>query len=114
MAKIKKPKTLRLNRPKVQLGERVYRLKLTRNPGLWVNVRIDKSGVGQIDSNLKNSFIADDDHPRMAWDRMAWNLQMDAIESLLLGLGCAGVDLDSPEFLQGFEAALEAISNNAS
>ena len=67
-----------------------------------------------MESNLHNEFPGDDDNRRMSLERAAWNLQMDAVESMMLALGCAGVDLDSPEFLQGFETALDAISNHAS
>lgn len=113
-AKKKNLQTLHLKHPKVDLGPRVYRIKLQRVPKLWIKVTILKSGVGMVDSNLRNEFVGDDDSPRMRLDRAAWNMQMDAIESLLLALGCAGVDLDSPEFIQGVNTALDAIANDAS
>lgn len=67
-----------------------------------------------MESNLKNEFVGDDDHPRMRSERAAWNMQMDVVESMLLALACAGVDLDSPEFIQGLNSALDAIANEAS
>lgn len=113
-SKKKNLQTLHLKHPKVDLGPRVYRINLQRVPKLWVKVTILKSGVGMVESNLHNEFPGDDDHPRLRLERVAWNLQMDAVESLLLALGCAGVDLDSPEFIQGLNTALDAIANEAS
>ena len=37
---------------------------------------------------------------------------MDAIESLVLGHACAGVDVASPAYIEGIETAGEACCNN--
>lgn len=36
---------------------------------------------------------------------------MDAIESVILGHACAGIDVCSPAYLKGIETALEAVAN---
>ena len=37
---------------------------------------------------------------------------MDAIESLILAHACAGVDIESPAYVEGIETAVEACWNN--
>jgi hypothetical protein len=36
---------------------------------------------------------------------------LDAIESLVLAHACAGLDIESPAYLQGLETAVEAVFN---
>ena len=38
---------------------------------------------------------------------------LDAIESLILAHACAGVDVESPAYIEGLETALDAIDNNS-
>lgn len=38
---------------------------------------------------------------------------LDAVESLILAHACAGVDVESPAYVEGIETALDAISNNS-
>lgn len=37
---------------------------------------------------------------------------IDAIESLILAHACAGVDIESPEYIEGIQTAVEAAANN--
>lgn len=37
----------------------------------------------------------------------------DALESLVLAHACAGVQVDSPEYLEGVRTAVEACANNS-
>jgi hypothetical protein len=37
---------------------------------------------------------------------------IDAIESLILAHACAGIDIESPAYIEGIETAVEACSNN--
>jgi hypothetical protein len=37
---------------------------------------------------------------------------IDAVESLILSHACAGVDVESPAYIEGIETALDAIANN--
>jgi hypothetical protein len=107
-----KPKKLRLYRPKVNLGPRVYRIQLKSDPKKWIRVKILNSGTGLVTSNLHDNSVLRD--PRSQLDKAVWNLQVDVVESMMLSLGCAGVDLDSPEFQQGFNVSMDSIANYAS
>lgn len=53
---------------------------------------------GTINSDLKGS------------DRLC-QAAMDAIESLVLAHACAGVDVASPDYVEGIETAVEACMN---
>jgi len=44
--------------------------------------------------------------------RLTFNAQIDAIESLILAHSCAGIDITSPEYIEGIETAVQAIGNN--
>lgn len=37
---------------------------------------------------------------------------MDAVESLILAHACAGVDIESPAYLEGIETTINAAANN--
>lgn len=39
--------------------------------------------------------------------------QLEAIESLILAHACAGVDVESPAYIEGINTALEAIDNHS-
>jgi hypothetical protein len=41
-----------------------------------------------------------------------YNFACDAIESMVLNLAIAGVNIESPAFLEGLEAAIDGIANN--
>jgi|TARA_Y100000310_G_scaffold245400_1_gene250369 hypothetical protein len=40
-----------------------------------------------------------------------YNFYVNAIESLVMAHACAGVDIESPAYLEGIETAVEAIAN---
>jgi hypothetical protein len=40
-----------------------------------------------------------------------YNFYVNAIESLVLAHACAGIDIESPAYIEGIETAVEAISN---
>ena len=40
-----------------------------------------------------------------------YNAAVNGLESLILGLACASVDVSTPQFQDGVRAALEAINN---
>jgi hypothetical protein len=44
--------------------------------------------------------------------RLKYNGALDGMESLILALGAAGVDIESPAFQEAVETALNAIGNN--
>lgn len=55
-----------------------------------VTITVDSNGVGELSGTYKEP----------------------ALESLLLAHACAGVDIESPAYLEGLETALEAIANH--
>ena len=62
----------------------------------------DESGCGTITSGLK-----DTNEPRL-------NAAIDGLESLILGHACAGIDVESPAYIEGIETAVDAISSHFS
>lgn len=44
--------------------------------------------------------------------RRMFNTAMDAVESVVLAHACAGLDVQSKEYVEGLKTAIEAISNN--
>ncbi len=42
----------------------------------------------------------------------AYDHAIDGIESLLLAHACAGVDVQSPKYIEGLERALESLANH--
>jgi hypothetical protein len=41
-----------------------------------------------------------------------FNAAMDALESIVLGHACAGVDVESYAYIEGIEIAVDSIANN--
>ncbi len=41
-----------------------------------------------------------------------YNHAMDGIEALVLGHACSGIDVTSPEYIEGIETAVQAAANN--
>ena len=46
-------------------------------------------------------------------DRIRGNGAIDAILSLILAHACAGIDIESPAYLEGIETAFDAIANSS-
>ena len=69
---------------------------------------------GNSDETPGGGSIASDLHAadRSAKDRH-YNSAIDGLESLILAHACAGVDVESPAYVEGIEAAVEAIANHA-
>jgi len=44
--------------------------------------------------------------------RNQYNGAVDGIESLVLAHACAGIDIESPAYVEGLKTAVEAIGNN--
>lgn len=78
-------------------------------PNLRIKVCVFSGGGGTIETNLKNA-IAKQDADEQLWNAV-FNIRMEAIESLLLALACAGVDLDSPEFMDGILTTMDGLVN---
>jgi len=62
---------------------------------------LEKGGQASITSELHESH----ESPEYAG-------AMDALESLILGHACAGVNIEAAAYLEGIESAVEACANN--
>ena len=70
--------------------------------GIKVNV---ENGSGSITStDLKTEHQDEEDE--------LYNAEMDGIESMILAHACAGIDISSPEYIEGIETAVNASANN--
>jgi hypothetical protein len=65
--------------------------------------RADKPGSGAIVSDL---------HAAGTASNRQFNAAIDGLESLILAQACAGVDVESPAYIEGIETAVEAIANH--
>lgn len=63
---------------------------------------VEKPGSGSIISDL---------HERETAANRQYNAAIDGLESLILAHACAGVDVESPAYLEGIETAVDAIAN---
>jgi len=41
-----------------------------------------------------------------------YNAAIDAIESMILAHACAGIDINTPEYIEGIETAVNSCANN--
>lgn len=67
----------------------------------------DANSDGTYSSGSISSSLKDD-----ADDATEYNAAIDGIESLILALACAGVDVQSEAFIAGLTSAEQAIGNN--
>jgi len=78
-----------------------------RLPCFGITIRLDrkptakKPGAGAITSDLKSTNVAD----------RLYNAAIDGLVSLILAHACAGVDVETPAYIEGIETAVDAISN---
>lgn len=85
-------------------------VRTIRLPCYGVTIRLDREGnderphCGAITSDLKSAA------PNAGEAR--FNAAIDGLESLILAHACAGVDVESPAYVEGIETAIEAITNN--
>jgi hypothetical protein len=63
-----------------------------------------KPGSGSIVSDLHTAETA---------ANRQYNAAIDGLESLILAHACAGVDVESPAYVEGIETAVDAIANRA-
>ena len=82
----------------------VYGIVLTLRPRREPDGSV--SVGGSITSTLVADIIADPDDP----DLVAMGA-IDGLEALILACACSGVAVQSPEFLEAIETAVDAISN---
>jgi len=65
---------------------------------------VEEPGSGSIASDLRE--------PKTAANRQ-YNAAIDGVESLILAHACAGIDVESPAYIEGIETAVDAIANRA-
>ena len=66
---------------------------------------IVENGSGSITStDLKTEHNDEEDE--------LYNAAMDGIESMILAHACAGIDINTPEYIEGIKTAVESCSNN--
>ena len=79
-------------------------------PCFGITVRLDRKntaktpGTGTITSDLIG--------PGKTVAKQRLNVALDGLESLILAHACAGVDIESPAYIEGIETAVEAITNH--
>jgi hypothetical protein len=64
---------------------------------------VDKPGSGTVTSDLRASGTA---------ANRQYNAATDGLEALILAHACAGVDVESPAYVEGIETAVDAIVNH--
>jgi hypothetical protein len=70
-------------------------------------LELDGTGGGTITSDLREEA----DETGLDEDR-AWLTFVDAIESIVLAHACAGIQVTTPQYIEGIETAVEAGANN--
>jgi hypothetical protein len=87
-------------------------VRTIRLPCLGITVRLVREstaktpGAGAITSDVKA--------PGKTAAQRPYNAAIDGLESLILAQACAGVDIETPAYLEGVETAVEAIFNHDS
>lgn len=80
-------------------------------PEYGIVVNVYNGGHGSITSELKHQFILLHEPSEVEPDREAI-ATADAIEAMILGHACAGMDIESKMYLAGLHSAVDACSNN--
>ena len=78
------------------------RVRVIELPVFGILINLMDGGKGGGISSLLHEEDAPDEY----------NAAIDAVESLVLAHACAGVDVESPAYLEGIETAVQAIANN--
>ena len=74
-------------------------------PVFNILININKNGSGAIVSvGLRTEHEDTEDE--------LYNAAIDGIESMILAHACAGVDIESPAYLEGIETAVQSVSQN--
>jgi len=78
--------------------------------GITINRNVE-ARCGTIETNLREEDDGNDD-VMLEMDRKVFSSAIDALESLILGHALAGVDVESPAYIEGIESAVSAIEAN--
>jgi hypothetical protein len=71
---------------------------------------MDCPQFGEYCTDRDTDIVAQKEKERIDFQRH--RAAIDALESLILGHACAGIDVESPAYLEGIDTALNAITNN--
>lgn len=74
-----------------------------------IHITLDGKGSGNIHSDLRAALTSDEDS---STGRRLTLASCDAVESLLLALACAGVNLSTPAACAAVNASIEAIGQS--
>lgn len=72
-----------------------------------IRITVDPSGNGELESNLFHEFL---DYDGLIEDAAA-RAAADAMESLLLAMACAGIDLEMAAFKEAIQTAVESMAS---
>jgi len=82
-------------------------------PCYEIVVELTGDGKGSIISNLQEYPDSTNNVDANELESIRdYNERMNGLESLILGHACAGIDIETPAYLEGIESAVEGCANN--
>jgi CheY-specific phosphatase CheX len=82
-------------------------MKRIELPVAGIVIELTGDGAGHITDTMHEEIHPMEDADEQL-SKEAFNNMLDAITSLILGHACAGVDVETPEYIEGIETALGA------
>ena len=73
-------------------------------PCFGITVKVENDCGSITSTDLKTEHNDEEDE--------LYNAAMDGIESMILAHACAGIDINTPEYIEGIETAVQSCSNN--
>ncbi len=104
------PSQSRTNQRQGILELETHQTRVIRFPCFGIEIRLvwqngpENPGEGTITSDLRETGDA--------IEARHYNAAIDSLESLILAHACAGVDVESPAYVEGIETAVDAIGNH--
>ena len=80
--------------------------RVIKLPCFDIVVELDSEGSGTITSSLH------EDSTVLAEEDVEYHAAIDALESIIMAHAVAGIDIETPAYLEGIETAVNAISHN--
>ena len=74
------------------------------------NIQLPCYGITVTEKN-KSGVCKSDLHGNVSKRNKQYHAAINALESLILAHACAGVDIETPAYLEGIETAVEAVVN---
>jgi len=79
-------------------------------PCYGIKIRLDRRGGDQ--ESVCGLITSDLRDPKGNAQSRKFNAAIDGLEALILAHACAGVDVESPAYIEGIETAVDALGNN--